>query len=59
MAGRLAPVVAHDSIYEVFYRHDHHHPWRLHGTYHSHHDAHHAADHLRSHGYEVHIDHHD
>lgn len=42
--------------YQVMYRPDHHHPWRIYGTYHSRHQADHAADHLRHHGYEVHID---
>lgn len=42
------------STYEVWYRVDHHPPWRLYGTYHSHH----AADHLRHHGNQVRIDQH-
>lgn len=46
------------STYEVWYRVDHHHRWRLYGTYHSHHAAHHAAHHLQHHGYEVRIDQH-
>jgi len=50
---------AHHPTWEVFYRSDPHHGWRLYGTYHSHHQADHAADHLRHHGYQVRIEHHD
>ena len=44
------------SRFEVWVRADHHHPWRLYGTYHSHHAADDASHHLRHHGYETHID---
>ena len=44
------------ATYELWYRTDHHHAWRLYGSYHSHRAADHAADHLRGQGYEVRID---
>ncbi len=45
----------HHAHYAVYYRHGHHHPWRLHGEYHSRHEAEHAADQLRHQGYEARV----
>lgn len=47
---------AHHAHYDVMYRRDHHHSWRVYGSYETRHDADHAAHHLSHHGYEVHID---
>ncbi len=47
---------SHHAHYDVMYRPDHHHPWRLYGTYDNGHEADHVAHHLRHEGYEVHID---
>ena len=55
-SNESTPQVHPHSNYTVFYRHDHHHPWRVYGEYRSHHDAHHAADHLRRQGHDVRIE---
>lgn len=55
-ASDAPPVAPLHATYEVWYRTDHHHAWRLSGSYHSHRAADHAADQLRHRGYEVRID---
>ncbi len=56
VAANTPAVAPLHATYEVWYRTDHHHGWRLYGTYHSHHAADHAADHLQHQGYEIRID---
>lgn len=50
------PRHSHHAHYDVMYRRDHHHRWRLYGTYESRHAAEHVAHDLRHQGFEVHID---
>ena len=46
----------HEPVYRVLYRTDHHHGWRVSGTYRTADAARHAADDLHHRGYETRVE---